>query len=58
VEAGVQRIERTDYPALFIGELSKRIGKEPENLQVKVPNLEQVYLQLIAEHRNGVKIED
>jgi ABC-2 type transport system ATP-binding protein len=58
VEAGVQRIERTDDPTLFIGELSKRIGSAPENLQVKVPNLEQVYLQLIAEHRKGVKIED
>jgi hypothetical protein len=58
VEAGVQRIERTDDPTLFISELSKRIGSAPENLQVKVPNLEQVYLQLIAEHRNGVKIED
>jgi ABC-2 type transport system ATP-binding protein len=57
-EEGLPRIERTDYPALFIGELSKRIGTEPENLQVKVPTLEQVYLQLISEHRNGVKIED
>ena len=54
----MQRIERTDDPTLFIGELSKRIGSAPENLQVKVPNLEQVYLQLIADHRNGVKIED
>lgn len=58
VEAGVQRIERTDFPSVLIGELSKRIGAEPEKLQVKIPNLEQVYLHLIAEHRNGVTIED
>ena len=58
VEAGQQRIERTDKPAWFVGELSRRIGTEPEKLQVKVPNLEQVYLQLVSEHRNGVKSED
>lgn len=56
-EAGAQRLERTDHPAWFIGELSARLGKEPEQLQVRVPDLEQVYLQLLADHRREVKVE-
>lgn len=56
-EAGAQRLERTDHPAWFIGELSARLGKEPEHLQVRVPDLEQVYLQLLADHRREVKVE-
>ena len=57
-ENGVTEKHKTDNPAWFIGELSARLSQEPERLQVKTPGLEEVYLELLAGHRNGVKVED
>ncbi len=57
-ENGVIEKHKTDNPAWFIGELSSRLGREPERLQVKTPGLEEVYLELLAGHRNGVTVED
>ena len=57
-ENGITEKHKTDNPAWFIGELSARLGQEPERLQVKTPGLEEVYLELLAGHRNGVKVED
>lgn len=57
-ENGVTEKHKTDNPAWFIGELSARLCQEPERLQVKTPGLEEVYLELLAGHRNGVKVED
>lgn len=57
-EAGQKHSERTDNPAWFIGELSARLGAEPERLEVKAPGLEQIYLELLSEHRNGVSVEN
>jgi len=58
IENGQHQSERTDNPAWFIGELSSRLGAEPERLQVKIPDLEQVYLGLLKQHRNGASVEN
>lgn len=58
VEGGLSRSERTDNPAWFIGELSSRLGAEPERLQVRIPDLEQVYLGLLDQHRKGATVEN
>ena len=58
IENGLNHTHRTDNPAWFIGELSARLGTEPERLQVKIPDLEQVYLGLLEQHRNGASVEN
>lgn len=58
IENGHHKSERTDNPAWFIGELSSRLRAEPERLQVKIPDLEQVYLGLLEQHRNGARVEN
>ena len=58
IENGLNHTHRTDNPAWFIGELSARLGAEPERLQVKIPDLEQVYLGLLEQHRNGASVEN
>lgn len=58
IENGQHQSERTHNPAWFIGELSSRLRAEPERLQVKIPDLEQVYLGLLEQHRNGARVEN
>jgi len=58
VEHGQKKVSRTPNPAWFVGELSARLGKEPDQLQIRVPDLERVYLELLVEHRNGALIEN
>lgn len=58
LENGQKNVSRTPKPAWFVGELSARLGEEPEQLQIRVPDLEQVYLKLLNEHRNGGSIEN
>lgn len=53
VENGQRYVTKTEHPAWFIGELSQRLGAEPDSLQVRIPDLEQVYLEILEQHRNG-----
>ena len=53
VENGELQIAKSEHPAWFIGELSQRLGAEPQGLQVRIPDLEQVYLEILEQHRNG-----
>jgi ABC-2 type transport system ATP-binding protein len=58
IEDGRKHTNRTPNPAWFVGELSARLGAEPERLQIRVPDLEKVYLNLLVEHRNEALIEN
>ena len=53
VENGQLQINKSEHPAWFIGELSQRLGAEPQDLQVRIPDLEQIYLGILDQHRNG-----
>lgn len=53
VENGQLQITKSEHPAWFIGELSQRLGAEPQGLQVRIPDLEQIYLGILDQHRNG-----
>ena len=53
VENGQRQMTKSEHPAWFIGELSQRLGAEPQGLQVRIPDLEQVYLEILEQHRNG-----
>lgn len=45
---------RTEAPAAFVAELAARFGGEPPGLSVRRPSLEDVYLDMIDAHRNGI----
>ncbi|MBD8022366.1 ABC transporter ATP-binding protein [Microbacterium gallinarum] len=47
-EDGVQREERSTAPLALVGELSLRLGGEPERLEIVRPSLEDIYLELVA----------
>ena len=47
-EGGVQREERSTAPLVLAGELSARLGGEPERLEIVRPSLEDIYLELVA----------
>jgi ABC-2 type transport system ATP-binding protein len=47
-EGGVPREERAAAPLAFVGELSTRLGGEPERLEIVRPSLEDIYLELVA----------
>ena len=47
-EGGVQREERSTTPLALAGELSARLGGEPERLEIVRPSLEDIYLELVA----------
>jgi ABC-2 type transport system ATP-binding protein len=47
-EDGVQREERSTAPLALVGELSVRLGGEPERLEIVRPSLEDIYLELVA----------
>ncbi|MCH6230957.1 ABC transporter ATP-binding protein [Microbacterium sp. CFH 31415] len=47
-EDGVQREERSTAPLALVGELSARLGGEPERLEIVRPSLEDIYLELVA----------
>lgn len=51
IENGQRLSEKTENPAWFIGELSAKLSREPEQLQVRIPALEDVYLDLLNKHR-------
>lgn len=53
IENGQKHSERSENPAWFIGELSARLASEPEQLQIKIPTLEDVYLNLLDSHREA-----
>lgn len=52
-ENGEEQNHKTASPAWFIGELSQRLQAEPQNLQIRVPSLETVYLELVNQHRGA-----
>lgn len=52
-EDGQQHVYTTDEPASFVSELRSRLGGEPHELQVRIPDLEQIYLDMLRKHRNG-----
>ncbi len=47
-EDGVEREVRASAPLALVGELSARLGREPERLEIVRPSLEDIYLQLVA----------
>ena len=47
-EDGAPREQRTAAPLAFVGELSGRLGGEPEGLEIVRPSLEDIYLELVA----------
>ncbi len=47
-EHGITRQQRTGTPGALVAELVARLG-EPENLEVRRPELEDIYLELIGE---------
>lgn len=46
-EDGITRSEQTDQPGAFVAELVRRLGGEPEKLDVRTPTLETVYLSML-----------
>jgi ABC-2 type transport system ATP-binding protein len=46
-EDGAHREEQTSTPAAVIGALTTRLGREPLDLEVHRPSLEDIYLQLV-----------
>lgn len=53
LENGQEQHHKTENPAWFIGELSQRLQAEPQKLQIRVPSLETVYLDLVNNHRGA-----
>ncbi|WP_210480235.1 ABC transporter ATP-binding protein [Naasia sp. SYSU D00948] len=47
-ERGERRQLRTETPGAVVSELVRRLGHEPEDLEVARPTLEDVYLELVA----------
>ncbi len=47
LEAGMQHREATQRPGEFVADLVRRLGHEPEQLQVRTPTLENVYLAML-----------
>ena len=47
-EQGVPREERVSAPLAFVTELGRRLGQEPERLEIVRPSLEDIYLELVA----------
>ena len=47
-EQGVQRQQRATAPLRVVGELTERLGHEPEQLEIVRPSLEDIYLELVA----------
>ena len=47
-EQGVPREERVSAPLAFVTELGRRLGREPERLEIVRPSLEDIYLELVA----------
>lgn len=47
LEDGITRSEQTDQPGAFVAELVRRLGGEPEKLDVRTPTLESVYLSML-----------
>jgi ABC-2 type transport system ATP-binding protein len=47
-EQGVQRQQRATAPLALVGELSARLGHEPDGLEIVRPSLEDIYLELVA----------
>lgn len=47
-EQGVRREQRATAPLRFVGELTERLGHEPEQLEIVRPSLEDIYLELVA----------
>lgn len=50
---GRPRAERTAEPAALVAALNAEFGGEPPNLEVIRPSLEDIYLDLVAEHAAG-----
>lgn len=49
VEAGAEREERTTDPLVFATALARRLGGEPDALEIVRPGLEDIYLNLVTE---------
>lgn len=52
-EDGVQREERSHTPLALVGELSARLGGEPDRLEIVRPSLEDIYLDMVARASNA-----
>ena len=53
---GTLREERTERPAELVARLWDRMGREPAELQVRRPELEEIYLALIGDHEEEVAV--
>lgn len=45
--------QSTERPAELVTRLSDELGREPDRLQIRIPDLESVYLDLLAQHRKS-----
>lgn len=52
--SGAVREERTERPAQLVAQLQQHMGGEPAELQVRRPELEDIYLALIGDHEGEV----
>jgi ABC-2 type transport system ATP-binding protein len=53
-ENGKLKEHRTTEPGTFVAELQRRIGGEPNGLEIDRPTLEDIYLGLVAKHSADV----
>lgn len=48
----------TDRPAELVQNIAAELGGEPERLQIRIPNLESVYLELLQKHSKSDLVEN
>jgi len=56
-DGGVQREERTNSPGSLVASLMVD-GTEPAGLEIIRPSLEDIYLQLVADHATAKEVEN
>ena len=57
-ENGTRHEERTSEPGRFVTALATRLGREPENVEIMRPSLEDIYLDMVgADTEAGVEAE-
>jgi len=57
-EGGALREERTSEPGRVVASLVQSLGREPDDLEIVRPSLEDIYLGLVAKHESTHELEN
>jgi len=57
-ENGALREERTSEPGRVVASLVQSLGREPDDLEIVRPSLEDIYLGLVAKHESTHELEN